>query len=236
MAQQPPSPPDAIFVGEFDEDLLLDERVEVQRQPTPIPSLAVTSRVSSMSDMSYQTSPWNFSPSSSKIQVSPPARPEPMEAGFSTSPLTISSSLLHRRTRNPEINATPPSLEDSGHFPSMSPTPSGSNVSSAPRTRSVSASPEVKPSSWSTLLRNKASIPATRTITVGSSELGLEHPSSSGPRPIQSMSGPSLLSASLRNHSIGSSSMSSNGRDEDEDLRLAIELSLAESLNGQGTK
>lgn len=240
-ALEPPSPPESIFAGEFDEDLQSNEGnresdAGIQRQATPIPSSPMTSRVSSISDISFQASPWNFSPSSSKVQVSPPVRPEPMEAGFSTSPLMISLSSRHRREMNPSATATPPSLEDSSHFPSMSSTPSGSSVSSAPRTRSVSASPDVKPSSWSALVRSKASAPGPAAATP--SGLSLKRPLASktlNSHPKSAASGPSLLAASLREHSVGSST-SNYGKDEDEDLRLAIELSLAESLSMQGKK
>ncbi|KLO18706.1 hypothetical protein SCHPADRAFT_819510 [Schizopora paradoxa] len=207
-AQQRHIPADSIFADDFDEEMLpteggLEFDDGFRRRPTPIPSPAITS-----------------------LQISPPVRPEPMEAGFSTSPLMISDS--SRREGGLDPGVIPPSLGDSSHFPSMSSTPSGSSVSSASRTRSISESPEVKPSSWSALLKDKAPMKATTVAAAGLASTRPLTTSKSVSIPKPGVSGPSLLSASLRKHSIGSVTS-----DEDEDLRLALELSLAESLSMQ---
>ena len=196
--------------------------------PTPAPS-PPRSGWSSMADLRSPV----MAPTSSKVQVTPPFRPEPMEAGFSTSPLMISpaSSLQGGRSyyRRPQ-NYTPPSITDTDHFPGMA-----SSVSSS-RSASVSVSPEIRPSvSWSEMLK-KTSPPssASRSPQAG---FAVRSSAPSTRRQLSAPSGHSLLSDRLRGE--GSSTTSSvspsvsQSLDEDEELKYAIELSLAEALSRQ---
>lgn len=196
-----------------------------------IPSVpeSITASPASSSQVSPRSSPL-FGPTASniKVQVTPPFRPEPMEAGFSTSPLGLAGgSGSQSRPR--------PSLGNEDHFPSLS-----SSVSSTGESPSSRVSPSVSAAgSWSRRLNT--SVPLSDTTSppaLGSSSLVRR--SVSGPA---TPAGQSLLSASLRMHEQGAASPSASagtravnaGREEemDADLRLAIELSLAEELSRQ---
>lgn len=199
---------DGVFEADFDDDVS-----------------STTEDLSSSSTSSYQVSPRAspfFGPTTSnvKVQVTPPIRPEPMEAGFSTSPLTLA--------RGAGANLVPgPSLENEEHFPSLSSSLSSTGTSPSPRiSPSVSAA-----GSWSRRLN----------VSASPSETGAS-PGSMARNTVGQVvtPGQSLLSASLRMHDGNMPSTSTgrrtSGMDDnnfDADLRLAIELSLAEELSRQ---
>ncbi|KAI8992769.1 WD40-repeat-containing domain protein [Trametes punicea] len=158
------------------------------------------------------------STSNCKIQVSPRFRAEPMEAGSSISPTlgrSASSSV-----------GVPPSVSDIDQFPAVSRTPSsasgsartGTSIPSTPASSvrdSVPGSPQSVRSAWSTPLRSLQASEAPSPSRVGASPtLG----------PTRSLSG-ALVNAQLsgrRDHGM-------LHMDDDEDLRFAIELSIAEA-------
>lgn len=169
-----------------------------------------------------------------RLQVSPQVRPEPMEAGFgSPSPESLSPSI-------------PPPNDDDAHFPPMSRTPSstdasipGTPTSTGGIRRSMSGSPE-----WPRVLRGATpSAPETpsggyRGAAARAPQTGPASPrarrNQETPAPALSQSrsepgvvgGLSLLSTSLASRGGNRALASQN---EDEELRLAIELSLAEA-------
>lgn len=171
----------------------------------------------SSSSTSVNSRSWPRTPSSSsnhKIQVSPRFQPEPMEAGPSVTPLNIGGGSLPLPVRGPPIT-------DEGHFPSISPSPSsaGTSIPSSIR-RSVSGSPESRRNAWAT--------PISRSL----SSSGAASPVSS-PRVVARQPGPSGLAADLARYGTSNGSVRSSPPleelDEDEELRFAIELSLAEA-------
>ncbi len=143
-------------------------------------------------------------PSSSnhKIQVSPRARPEPTEAGFRMSPLPSSSS------------GVPPQTSDLDHFPvvpvSRTPSSASASGSSSSVRGSAPGSPQSTRSAWSTPLRTLHPSGVPSPSRVGS----VASPSQSPSR--------SVAGAAWR-------PPSSSHAEEDEELRFAIELSLAEA-------
>lgn len=176
---------------------------------------------SSLATQSPPSSLPRTSPSTSnrKIQVSPRFRPEPTEAGFSISPLTTdaigSSSTAISRT------VSTSSIED---FPSISPTQSASPSPSAtgwPRRTSSDAHSKV---AWGSPRRS----PPSKGPSPTNSRRGSVWTSS---QPTSSTAPASLLSIGLAQHSSGADSAVPRGEVEemDEDLRFAIELSLAEA-------
>ncbi|KAI0339467.1 hypothetical protein BDW22DRAFT_1361512 [Trametopsis cervina] len=196
--------PDGVFAGEFDEDIMTPVL-------TPSAFLEGSSKRSTQSpSMSPRWSTPRTPPSlvgTSKIQISPRLQPEPIEAGLldNGTPRSLSLSSSYRNS-NSSL-----SLEDQSQFPSMSP----------PVIRpSVSGSPESVRSAWHTPLRSSRSS---------------EGPSSPcGPRSIASSPAArddapvvSLLTAQFAQTSTNGGERQLD--DGDEDLRFAIELSLAEA-------
>ena len=143
-----------------------------------------------------------------KVQMSPRLQPEPMEAGFSTSPLPTSVSGSANR---------PPPASDSDQFPAVavSRTPSSASASgsSASFRGSSPSSPRSARSAWSTPLRSLHSSEAPSPSRV----MGVQ---SAAQSPTRSLSG---LITSTRISDPASYT------EEDADLRFAIELSLAEA-------
>ena len=162
-----------------------------------------------------------------KVQVTPPLRPEPMEAGglsLSSSPLAL-GSLPRGQDHMPPTERSPPESSDDSHFPVISSSAS-STTSAGPR---PSNSPPVLSGSWTSKL--KISPPMAGASATG----GPVSPLRTGPglgRRVGGMGSPqpgtSLLSASLMR--TGSSSLSA-AEQEEADLKLALELSLAESMS-----
>ncbi|KAI0798196.1 hypothetical protein C8Q75DRAFT_709224 [Abortiporus biennis] len=217
---------EGLLVGEFD-DL-----------QTPLPSERDREFFSRTSSRSGTTTPPSSSSvgriyppvtppgTSTKIQVSPRPRPEPMEAGSCYS-ASSSSGGSSPSSRSFLPHGVMP-IQDRSHFPSMSPA-----LASSFR-RSISGSPESVRSAWSTPLRH------------ANSERGLASPSrsnrSSAPSsPSNSRGIPtmSLLTAQFANHNLNENREASSSTAalsqmdiearEAEDLRYAIELSLAEA-------
>lgn len=190
-----------VFGGEFDED--------VQTPVMSPPAFLGASSANSANHYGFLNRP-HVIPSSStaKVQVSPRHRPEPLEAGFTVSPLSrstsgsLSSSVSSSRGIS-RTNSQLPSPGDSQQFPS---------ISSTPTRRSVSGSPASYRSAWSTPLR------ATHSEGPSSSRGGdsvASSPSASrGP-------GVSLLSEKF--------AAAMAVREEDEDLKFALQLSLVEA-------
>ncbi|GJE93007.1 F-box protein [Phanerochaete sordida] len=195
-----------VFGGDFDED--------VQTPITSPPSFLDTA--SSSTNRYGFPNRAQFAPSSSmaKIQISPRVRPEPTEAGFSCSPLSrsvsgsLSSSISSSRGLS-RTSSQAPSRGDPTQFPAMAATPTR---------RSISGSPASARSAWSTPLRAAHS----------------EGPSS--PRASASVAGspaaPRAPGVSLLSEKFAEAMAV---REEDEDLRYALELSLAEARSrGEG--
>ncbi|KAI0753659.1 WD40-repeat-containing domain protein [Fomes fomentarius] len=147
-------------------------------------------------------------PSSSnhKIQVSPRARPEPMEAGFRMSPLpsrSVSSS-----------SGVPPQTSDLDHFPvvpvSRTPSSTSASGSSSSVRGSAPGSPQSIRSAWNTPLRTLHPSGVPSPSRVGSAASPSQSPSRS------------VAGAAWR-------PPPSSSTEDDEELRFAIELSLAEA-------
>lgn len=263
---------EGVFQDDFD-DILGEPstRSDISRlnqEPVFAPSTR-SSRGASVIDVRYQAgSPsrfvWNStSPMSTKVQVTPPLRPEPMEAGFSTSPISrIGPATSGRVSRTSSLS---PSIGDTDHFPGIS-SSSMSSANSASRNNSndtsASTSPRVSPStstsvSWSEMVRNRmgdASPFIQRTANSSSAEVhttsrGLGWGSNSANTsaspvwrsPSTSWTSQSLLSTRMQTHGQGASVLESmsnftdHEEEDDADLKLAIELSLAEALSAQQT-
>ncbi|KAI0334298.1 hypothetical protein GY45DRAFT_1243198 [Cubamyces sp. BRFM 1775] len=171
--------------------------------------------------------------SNHKIQVSPRFRPEPIEAGPSISPTPGRSAIA---SASSSAGVPPPPVSDIDQFPAVSRTPSsasasgsggaGTSVPSTPASSvkgSVSGSPQSVRSAWSTPLRSlhSSEAPSPSRLGVGVS------PTLS---PTRSLSG-ALAGATLSGHSGHGESGGAPafGDENDEDLRFAIELSLAEA-------
>ncbi|RPD53649.1 hypothetical protein L226DRAFT_459056 [Lentinus tigrinus ALCF2SS1-7] len=148
--------------------------------------------------------------SNHKVQVSPRAHPEPMEAGFSTS-----SSPQPSRSASSSIGVVP-SAFDSSHFPAVSRTPSSTSASGSSARDSAPGSPQSVRSAWSTPLRSlhSSEAPSPSPSRMG----GALSPSQS---PARSLSGV-IAGPAPRAPPVSYA-------EEDEDLRFAIELSLAEA-------
>lgn len=256
---------DGVFQDDFD-DILGEppSRSDISRfdqAPVFAPS-TWSSRGSSAVDVRYQTGcppryVWHStSPMSTKVQATPPLRPEPMEAGFSTSPFGgIEAATAGRVSRTSSLS---PSIGDADQFPGIS-SPAVSSVNLVSRSSSndasASTSPRVSPStstsiSWSEMVRNRmgnASPVMQRNTSMNSAEVyttprGLRHGSNGASANVSasaSWTSPSLLSTRMQTHrqsapalELVSNSIESE-EDEDADLKLAIELSLAEALSAQ---
>ncbi|KAI0776625.1 ARP2/3 complex 16 kDa subunit (p16-Arc)-domain-containing protein [Trametes elegans] len=224
---------EGVFIADFDDI------------PTPMPtssnifesqsSSALSSRTSSLSGHSPpsaavgtsvfqggRTLPRAMSSTSNhKVQVSPRFRPEPMEAGSSTSPLPSHSAS--------SSGGVPPPVSDADHFPAVSRTPSSASGSAGPNAGisfpstpassvgdSVPGSPHSVRSAWSTPLRSLHPSEAPSPPWIGAS------PSQS---PVHSLTG-ALAGTSLSRRGEG---VLAHVDEDDEDLRFAIELSLAEA-------
>ncbi|KAJ8489426.1 hypothetical protein ONZ51_g2937 [Trametes cubensis] len=170
------------------------------------------------------------STSNHKIQVSPRFRPEPIEAGPSVSSAPNRSA---GASASSSVGVPPPPVSDIDQFPAFSRTPSSASVSgsggtgtSVPSTPassvkgSISGSPQSVRSAWSTPLRSlhSSEAPSPSRLGVGAS------PTLSLTR---SLSG-ALAGVNLSGHGDNGGELAF-GDEDDEDLRFAIELSLAEA-------
>jgi len=164
------------------------------------------------------------SQSNHKVQVSPRVRPEPTEAGFSASPIDGSMSSLAGGSRAVAVPSDP------AQFPPVSRTPSsaGASVPSTPRSSShVSGSPTSFRSAWSTPLHMSRSTAGTPSVQ------GSAPPSPVIASRVGGAIGPSGISRSMVGvPSASAASTTQHGREgdwNDDDIRYAIELSLAEA-------
>jgi len=237
---------DGVFMADFD-DLhtpVSGPSAFIENAPSP----DMSSRTSSFSSHSYSNSSIVIngrslprtvpSQSNHKIQVSPRMRPEPMEAGFTGSPLdgSLSSSV------NTQTSVSVPSTTDLDHFPPVSRTPSSAGISvpSMPTSpsalhRSGPSSPESLRNAWAIPMsrQSSSSAPSPTPASAVSSPLLVARRSS--PPNHAPPAGPSLISAGFAqqtSRSSGSPELAPLSEDtgrEDEDLQFAIELSLAEA-------
>lgn len=213
---------EGVFLADFD-----DVPTPMATPSNPFgsaPSSVVTSRTSSFSAHSSPSPPSGSytngmhvgqsfpraAPSSSnhKVQVSPRAHPEPMEAGSSTS-----ASPLPSRSASSSVGIVSTSTYDPEQFPAVSRTPSSASGSSV--RDSAPGSPQSVRSAWSTTpLRSLHSSGAPSPSRVG----GTASPSQSPSRSVSGALGSARRAAPPVSYA-----------EEDEDLRFAIELSLAEA-------
>lgn len=149
--------------------------------------------------------------SNDKVQVSPRFVPEPMEAGASISPLR--SLTIGPSTQLSPMTIRSTSSSSLAHFPTISTSLSSTSSSK----RGTSASPKQPRSVWSTPLKSLSPFP------------GPSSPRSRVVTPVMARSNISLLSADIARHSKASQLEAPDSQEMDDDLRFAIELSLAEA-------
>jgi hypothetical protein len=153
----------------------------------------------------------SLSPSNSKIQISPRIRPEPTEARTSPSPLDIAASSVH--------------IPAESEFPTISSHPSAASAPAGPwANRTLSRSVSSPGFAWGT---------PGRLTSVSTSSLS-SNPGFHLTGPVASGSGlrPSLLSADIARYS--DTPAHARPGSEDEDLMLAIQLSLVETQKRGG--
>ncbi|CDO69933.1 hypothetical protein BN946_scf184836.g7 [Trametes cinnabarina] len=216
---------EGVFMADFDDvptPMVTPDSMFGSETPSAISS-RTSSRSSSDASMSVFHGGRSYtrsvaSSSNHKIQVSPRFRPEPLEAGPSVSPVPA---------RGAGSSGIPPPVCDGEQFPAVSRTPSsasgnadtGTSLPSTPASSvrdSAPGSPQSVRSAWSTPLRSVQSTEAPSPSRVSASP-----PLS----PTRNFSG-ALANADL-------SGPGTNGltyvEEDDEDLRFAIELSIAEA-------
>ncbi|KAH7906939.1 hypothetical protein BJ138DRAFT_1161419, partial [Hygrophoropsis aurantiaca] len=185
---------------------------------------ALSSRRSSASS-SYQQSGRQLSrvtvpTSNEKVQVTPPFKPEPMEAGASISPLAttrrlpvasppgITRSISGSSDRFPTISSSLSSSVSPSSIPELSDYHFNTSVMSQPRT----------------LIMSQITTPPTPISPGNTTPSGYGRPS---------VPGFSLLSADIARHAQSPNSthesLDLSSGDMDDDLKFAIELSLAEA-------
>lgn len=197
-------------VFEVDFDDLLGTRTSSRSRS--IPSTPLSVRHSSLShylnDRQYPRV--SLPTSNEKVQVSPPFVPEPMEASplgsLAIGPSTQPSPMTLRSTSSSSLD----------HFPSLS----SSLSSTSSSRRGTSTSPEQPHSAWSTPLKSVSPLPGpssprSRVVT----------PIMAGTR----SSDMSLLLADIARHREASQAEVLDAEEMDDDLRLAIESSIAEA-------
>lgn len=225
---------EGLLVGEFDDiqTLDFDRPIAGPSRSTRTPPNSSLNGVGSSSSRGLH--PLVAIPTSNiKVQVSPRYRPETMEAG-GISPLTPSHSTPGSVSSSLRANPTEVLVvEDQAQFPSISSTPTTSASSSTPPRRSVSGSLDSSRTAWSTPLRT--------TRSEGPSSPRRNGSGASSPRAVQRgvTPGSSFFSSGLTTRTLSNASSTSASRSVDdqeaEDLRYAIELSLAEARSrGEG--
>jgi hypothetical protein len=182
-----------------------------------------------------RTSP---SASNRKVQISPPFRPEPTKAGFSTGPFVMSATAYPPSgkfvARDIHTIPSPVSLDS---FPQIN---SSTRVAGAPGTnfshRSTSGSPEAPRSVWSspTLSTPSSELPSPGTSPTFTSRR-MTMPVWGAPNSATRSAPPtvSILSTHLTRHAstenVNVDAENVLSEDTDEGLRFAIQLSLAEA-------
>ena len=202
-----------VLEGNFEDEVLLP--VASSSLPThgfPSPH----SSSSSLCDHHSRAYPRAARPATNeKVQVSPVFVPEPTEAGVTISPLRISASLLGSSTATRSLPVvTHGTSSTNEHFPLISSSFSSSSGKSIP------SSPDYPRSAWSTPLRSTPSSHGCSSSYIGTPTLG--------------MSDGSLPPASVDIHDTRSEGEHPGAHDLDEiddDMKFAIELSLAEALS-----
>ncbi|KAI9568749.1 WD40-repeat-containing domain protein [Boletus coccyginus] len=196
---------EGVFEGDFD-DLPGIPTTSLSRS-TPSTPLSLHS---SSSHHSNGRQHLRLSPpiSNDKVQVLTRFVPEPMEAGASISPLR--SLTIGPSTQPSPVMIRNTSSSSLAHFPTISTSLSSTSSSKC----GTSASPEQPRSVWSTPLKSLSppSSPRSRVVT-----------------PVMARSNMSLLSADIARHRESSQLEAPDTQEMDDDLRFAIELSLAEA-------
>ncbi|CAA7262686.1 unnamed protein product [Cyclocybe aegerita] len=160
--------------------------------------------------------------SNQKVQVSPPYRGEPVEAGPEYIAGSESASSMSSLSLSPPSGPTGTRMHLEDHYFPPMPTSTNASPTKTPPTPSPKS---VKTSPASKGKANAWSAPLTKRMST--------NPASSAPRP-NAWAGPSRISppsvGQPARHSIGSAAAAgSAGDDMDDDLRFALELSLAEA-------
>ncbi|KAI0075218.1 hypothetical protein K474DRAFT_1685411 [Panus rudis PR-1116 ss-1] len=213
---------EGVFMGDFDEQTPGPTEAQFfSQQNTSSTSALGPSSSPLRSAQSHDRMTRRYIPGSSqKVQISPRIIPEPMEVGPSISPTASlqgssysdSSSSLPSRDRS-----RIPSPDDPNEFPSMS---------STPTRQSIVGSYDSTRSAWSTPLRTNSGF---ASASMSTSPGARRSPPSGATSPrglVTSMSG---LTLSSPGHGGGQSEISDLEAREAEELRYAIELSLAEA-------
>lgn len=192
---------EGVFEGDFDDETILSvASCSSTTHNSALPVLNQSS-LSSLCDHHSRTYPRAARPlTNEKVQVSPVFVPEPMEAGTTISPLRIPTSLPGSATGTRSLPEVARSTSSSfEHFPSIS-----SSISS-----STSSLEHIR-SAWSTPLRPQPSSPHVGTPILRTS-----------------VSSSSMEISDRRSEE--ELQMSVDMGEMDEDLKFAIELSLAEA-------
>ncbi|KAH8093128.1 hypothetical protein BXZ70DRAFT_1001723 [Cristinia sonorae] len=220
---------EGVFMADFDETQTLISA----KTPFALGSSHPTSSRSSLNGDSRSHPRAVPSASNSKVQISPRFRPEPMEAGMSISPISRENSF---GSVSSSVRSSA-STGDATHFPSMSSTPTNSTGTRTPTRRSASGgTPESVRSAWSIpFCASKSERPSPPSSSSAASPSFKSGPSSPT-RQRGLLRGGAMTSKGLV-EGTGSSPPSNTTRGgmmtreerEAEDLRFAIELSLAEA-------
>lgn len=231
-----------VVAGTFDEDL------DDVHTPVVTPAAFIEGSSSSQSRRNgryvSRTPPsYVHAVHASRVQVSPRIRPEPMEAGSSTS-FPPSQDFIARSVSSSSSlvgsgSASGVSLEDESHFPTMA---AGGSMMS--RGGSIAGSPQSSRSgsAWSTPLmmtRSENGVGGSGSVA---SSTSFSDASRSFGSSVQGLDGRfarmdvnSPVGVDGVGQVGGGSGAYEPGHDEDEDLRFAIELSLAEARSrGEG--
>ncbi|EIN05759.1 hypothetical protein PUNSTDRAFT_106754 [Punctularia strigosozonata HHB-11173 SS5] len=207
---------EGVFEGDFDEDAVTSDR----DTPSPISPSERRLSQSSTENKYARASPPS---SSTKVQVSPRFRPEPMEAGFSGSPLPSSRSLPVGGGAGAVSMSRLPSIEDGGEFPpviassvsSASGTPSSSLAGGFSGPGSPAVARSAGRSAWS------MGSPFQRPASVAGS------PESMRGLPARAIDGASSSQGAAS--FLSTTKPAAADEDEDEELKFVLELSLAEA-------
>ncbi|KAF8555174.1 WD40 repeat-like protein [Imleria badia] len=205
---------EGVFEGDFDD--LPGTPTSSRSRSTPSTPLSPFCSSSTQHSNGCQYPRVSIPISNEKVQVSPRFVPELMEAGTSISPLR---SLAIGPSAQPSSMTTRSTSSSSlDHFPSIS----SSLSSTSSSRRGTSASPEQPRSAWSTPLKSVSpSPPRSRVVT----------PVMARSRSVNM----SLLSADIARHKEASQVKVADTEEMDDELRLVIELSLAEA-RGKGSE
>jgi hypothetical protein len=209
---------EGVFEGDFENEVHLP--IASSSLPTQVfsPSSSNQSSSTSLGDHRSRTYPRVSRPlTDEKVQVSPVFVPEPIEAGVIISPLRMSTSLPDSSAATRSLPVVAGSGSPSNeHFPLISTSLSSSSDKSIP------SSPEYTRSAWNTPLRSASSSHRSSSPSINT--------------PIVAMSSVSLSESSERvDVRDGHSEEEHQGHldldlgEMDDDLKFAIELSLAEA-------